>query len=138
MLYIMESVSTICVAISFSPYIYIELLTPPTQLTVLEISPTSFTVSWRPPQEDFVNGSIFYYLINVTDTEGKSVLVFEDDVNSTAIQLKVAELIPDHTHQVSVAVVSEEETGPAAFVWIRTSPFASMYVSCKHITDLRI
>ena len=131
----MESASTICVAISFSPYI--EFLTPPTQLTVLEISPTSFTVSWRPPLGDLGNGSILNYLINVTDTEGKSVLVFSGEVNSTAFQLKVAELLPDHAHQVSVAAVSEEETGPAAFVWIRTSPLASMYVSCKHITDLR-
>lgn len=121
-----EPASIISVAISFSSYL--ELLTPPTQLTVLEISPTTFTVSWKPPQGNLGNRTTLYF-INVTDTEGESALVFQADANGTALQLRVAELFPNHLHQVSVAAISEEEeTGPAAFMWIKTSPLTSMYI----------
>ena len=57
----------------------------------------------------------------MTDTEKESVVLFQHTVNSTALQLRVAELLPNHVHQVSVAAVSGEETGPAVTVWIRTS-----------------
>ena len=99
----------------------LQALAPPTHLMVLELSPTSFTVSWRPPLGEVGNGSTLYYLVNVTDTEEESVVLLQHTVNSTVLQLRVAELLPNHVHQVSVAAVSGEETGPAVTVWIRTS-----------------
>ena len=67
------------------------------------------------------NGSTLYYLVNVTDTEEESVVLLQHTVNSTVLQLRVAELLPNHVHQVSVAAVSGEETGPAVTVRIKTS-----------------
>ena len=108
----------------------VEPLTLPTQLTVLELFPTSFTVSWRPPLREVENGSTLYYLVNVTDTEEESAVLLQHTVNSTVLQLRVAELLPNHVHQVSVAAVSGEEIGPAETVWIRTNPLSSMYNIC--------
>ena len=88
---------------------------------VLELSPTSFTISWKPPLGEVGNGSTLHYLVNVTDTEEESVVLLQHTVNSTVLQLRVAELLPNHVHQVSVVAVSGEETGPAVTVWIRTS-----------------
>ena len=119
-----------CVTVSTLPSC-IESLTPPSQLTVLDISPTSFTVSWRPPLGDLGNGSIIYYLINVIDTEGESVVLLQHMVNDTTLQLRVPQLLPDHVHQVSVAAAAED-IGPARTVWIKTSLLASMYV-LKHL-----
>ena len=99
----------------------VDALAPPTELTVLDLFPTSFTVSWRPPLGEVGNGSTLYYLVNVADTEEESVVLLQHTVNSTVLQLRVAELLPNHVHQVSVAAVSGEETGPAVTVWIRTS-----------------
>ena len=99
----------------------VESLAPPTELTVLELSPTSLTVSWRPPLREVGNGSTLYYLVNVEDTEEESVVLLQHTVNSTVLQLRVAELLPNHVHQVSVAAVSGEETGPAVTVWIKTN-----------------
>ena len=102
-------------------FLYVNALAPPTELTVIELSPTSFTISWRPPLGEVRNGSTLYYLVNVTDTEEESVVLLQHTVNSTVLQLRVAELLPNHVHQVSVAAVSGEETGPAVTVWIKTS-----------------
>ena len=112
----MLSISTI-----LTVYVEPQALAPLTQLMVLELSPTSFTVSWRPPLGEVGNGSTLYYLVNVTDTEEESVVLLQHTVNSTVLQLRVAELLPNHVHQVSVAAVSGEETGPAVTVWIKTS-----------------
>ena len=98
----------------------IESLTPPSQLAVLEISPTSFTVSWMPPLGESRNGGISYYLISVTDTED-SVVLNQHTVNDTTLQLRVAELLPGRVHQVSVAAVSGQNIGLPRTVWIRTS-----------------
>ena len=117
----------------FSPYVAI--LTPPTQLTVLEISPTSFTVTWRPPQGDAWDESTLFYLVNVTDTEGDGVVLLQHTVNGTTFQLRVPQLLPDHVHQVSVAAVSGEDIGPARIVWIKTNPLASTYVP-KHFIQV--
>ena len=123
----MHQIPMLVVSSTFSLCICIEppaphhALTPPTELTVLELSPTSFTVSWRPPLGEVGNGSTLYYLVNVTDTEEESVVLLQHTVNSTVLQLRVAELLPNHVHQVSVAAVSGEETGPAVTVWIKTS-----------------
>ena len=71
----------------------------------------------------------------MTDTEEESVVLLQHAVNSTALQLRVAELLPNHVHQVSVAAVSGEETGPAVTVWITTraktaaSKYACFYAS---------
>ena len=112
---------TLSITFVFLSTLCVECLAPPTQLTVLELSPTSFTVSWRPPLGEVENGSTLYYIVNVTDTEEESVVLLQHTVNSTILQLRVAELLPNHVHQVSVAAVSGEDTGPAVTVWIRTS-----------------
>ena len=88
-------------------------------LTVLEITSTSFTVSWRTPQEQLEEGSAISYLINVTDPMGNSVV---NKVNGTILYIRVPELIPDHVYQVAVTAVLGEEVSPSVEVLVKTSP----------------
>ena len=94
-------------------------LTPPTELTILEISSTSLTISWRPPQGQLEEGSAISYLINVTDPMGNSVA---NEVNGTILYIRVPELLPDHVYQVAVAAVLGEEVSPSVEVLVKTSP----------------
>ena len=89
-------------------------------MTILEISPTSFTVSWRPPLGE-EKGETLYYLVNVTDTEGERVVFLEHKVNDITIPLQVEELLPGRVYQASVAVASRDGVGSSATVFIRTS-----------------
>ena len=93
-------------------------------LTVLEITSTSFIVSWRPPQGQLEGGSAISYLINVTDTNGNSVV---NDVNGTILYIRVPELISDHVYQVAVAAVMGEEVSPSVEVFVKTSPVTGTY-----------
>ena len=102
-----------------------EPLTPPTALIVLEITSSSLTVSWRPPLGQFEEENSIHYLVNVTDTQGKSVV---NEVNSTILSIRVPELLPDHVYQVTVAAVSGERVGPSTTMFVKTSPLTSMYI----------
>ena len=102
-----------------------EPLTPPTVLTVLEITSSSLTVSWRPPQGQFEEENTIHYLVNVTDTKGKSVV---NEVNSTVLSIRVPELLPDHVYQVAVAAVSGERVGPSTTLFVKTSPARGVYI----------
>ena len=113
-----------------------EPLTAPTELTVLEITSTSFTISWRPPQGDPEDVSAIYYLINVTDMERKNV-VFHNVVSSTIPNLNVAELLPDHVHQVTVAAVSGERVGPSLTLFVKTIPVPSTYTQAMFYSYAR-
>ena len=66
----------------------------------------------------------------MTDIEGESVVLLLDEVNGTTLQLRVAELLPDHVHQVSVAAVSGDEMGPVVTVFVKTNPVT---VTSKHL-----
>ena len=78
-----------------------------------------------------------YYLINVTDMEGKNVVLLHKEVNSTIPDFRVTELVTDHVHRVSVAAASGERVGPSAMLFIKTSPIASMnaYIYMHTITS---
>ena len=101
-----------------------EPLTPPAVLTILEITSSSLTVSWRPPLGQFEENTI-HYLINVTDTKGKSVV---NEVNSTVLSIRVPELLPDHLYQVAVAAVSGERVGPSTTLFVKTRPATGVCV----------
>ena len=101
-------------------------LNPPTNMTILEIYSTSFTVSWRPPLGE--KGQTLYYLVNVTDTEGERVVFLERKVNDITIPLQVEELLPGHVYQVSVAAAAcRDRVGSSVTVFIRTSTLASTH-----------
>ena len=102
-----------------------EPLPPPTVLTVLEITSSSLTVSWRPPLGQLEEENTIHYLINMTDTKGKSVV---NEVNSTVLSIRVPELLPDHLYQVAVAAVSGERVGPSTTLLARTRPATGVYV----------
>ena len=115
--------------ISISLYYNSELLsriTPPTALTVLEITSSSLTVSWRPPLGQFEEENTVHYLVNVTDTKGKSVV---NEVNSTVLSIRVPELLPDHVYQVAVAAASGERVGPSTTLFVKTSPVTAAGLS---------
>ena len=102
-----------------------EPLTPPTALTVLEITSSSFTVSWKTPLGQLEEENTIHYLVNVTDTKGKSVV---SEVDSTVLSIRVPELLPDHVYQVAVAAVSGERVGPSTTLFLKTSPVTGVYV----------
>ena len=102
-----------------------EPLTPPNVLTILEITSSSLTVSWRPPLGQLEEENTIHYLVNVTDTKGKSVV---NEVNSTVLSIRVPELLPDHVYQVAVAAVSGERVGPLTTLFVKTSPVIGVYV----------
>ena len=102
-----------------------EPLTPPTALTVLEITSSSLTVSWRPPLGQLEEENTIHYLVNVTDTKGKSVV---NEVNSTVLSIRVPELLPDHIYQVAVAAVSGKRVGLSATLFVKTNPATGVYI----------
>ena len=64
------------------------------------------------------------------------MVLLHKDVNSTIPDFRVAELLPDHVHQVSVAAVSGERVGPSIALFVKTSPVASMHIIDKHIYNI--
>ena len=108
-----------------------EPLTPPTVLTVLEITSSSLTVSWRPPLGQFEEESTIHYLVNVTDTKGKSVV---NKVNSTVLSIRVPELLPDHVYQVAVAAVSGESVGPSTTLFVNKSSYRYVCIYMHNFT----
>ena len=94
---------------------------PPSQLTALEITSTSFTITWKPSQSNVGSDDTVNYLINVTDTEGKKVVLHNKD-NGAIPVLKVAKLDPDHVYQVTVAAVSGERISASVTLFVKTSP----------------
>ena len=92
---------------------------PPTQLTALEITSTSFTITWKPSQSIVGSDDTVNYLINVTDTEGKKVVLHNKD-NGAIPVLRVAKLDPDHVYQVTVAAVSGERISPSVTLFVKT------------------
>ena len=113
-----------------------EPLTPPTVLTILEITSSSLTVSWRPPLGQFEEENTIHYLVNVTDTKGKSVV---NKVNSTVLSIRVPELLPDHVYQVAVAAVSGERVGPSTTPFVKTNPATGVYIvtsTCLHLYSM--
>ena len=81
-----------------------------------------------PPLGDFWDASSLYYLVNVTDTEGDSVVLLQHMVNDTTLQLRVANLLSGRLHQVSVAAVAGENIGPSDYVFVMTRPASG----CTH------
>ena len=105
---------------------------PLTELTVLEITSTSFAISLRPSQGHVENGNTIHCLINVTDMEGRNV-VFHNNANCTNPELTVPELSPDHVYQVVVTAVLGERVRPSMALVVKTRPIVpGMYIH-KHI-----
>lgn len=75
-----------------------------------------------PPLGDFWDASSLYYLVNVTDTEGDSVVLLQHTINDTNLQLRVTNLLSGHLHQVSVAAVAGENIGPSDYAFVMTRP----------------
>ena len=103
---------------------------PPTQLTALEITSTSFAITWRPSQGDVGNGDTMYYVINVTEMEGRG-LMLQNKVNSGISVFRVPDLHPDYVYQVTVAAVLEERVSPSVTLFVKTSPVTRTYLH-KH------
>ena len=93
---------------------------PPTEVVAHEITSTSFTITWKPSQSNVGSDNTVYYLINVTDTEGKKVVLHTKDNDAIPV-LRVAKLDPDHVYQVTVAAVSGEGISSSVTLFIKTS-----------------
>ena len=105
---------------------------PLTELTVLEITSTSFAISLRPSQGDVENGNTIHCFINVTDMDRRNV-VLHDNVNCASPELTVPELSPDRVYQVAVTAVLGERVSPSMTLVVKTRPIVrGMYIH-KHI-----
>ena len=105
---------------------------PLTELTVLEITSTSFTISLRPLHRDVENGNTIHCLINVTNMDRRNV-VLHDNVNCASPEFRVPELSADCVYQVAVTAVLGERVGPSMTLFVKTSPYVEGVYIHKHI-----
>ena len=99
---------------------------PPTELTAIEITSTSFNITWKKSQEDTGKGNTVYYIINVMDMKEKTV-VHQIKVDSSILEFRVPKLDPDRVYQVSVTAVLGERTSPSVALFVKTSQGMCMH-----------
>ena len=75
----------------------------PTMLTASNVTATSITLSWEPPESDLQNGVIRHYLIQVLETQTGNNLTYQ----VTALTVfTVGDLHPFYTYSFSVQAVT--------------------------------
>ena len=83
---------------------------PPVGVSYLEVTSTSVTLSWNPPETSQHNGVIRSYTVNVQEEEtGRSF-----SVNSTNTELSIGNLHPFYTYHFAVAAVTISQ-GPFTY-----------------------
>ena len=83
---------------------------PPVGVSYLEVTTTSVTLSWNPPETSQQNGVIRSYIVNVWEEEtGRSFIV-----NSTTTELSIGNLHPFYTYHYAVAAVTISQ-GPFTY-----------------------
>ena len=80
------------------------------------LSPTSFRLRWNPPPEEYHNGEIREYRVNVTDIQTGSVQTF----STTVTELVVEDLHPYFRYESVVTAVTVGEGPYSAAVGVRT------------------
>ena len=86
---------------------------PPVGVSYLEITTTSVTLSWNPPETSQQNGVIRTYIVNVHEEEtGRSF-----SVNSTNTELSIGNLHPFYTYHYAVAAVTISQ-GPFTYEYV--------------------
>lgn len=100
----------------------------PQNITELILGPTSFMLSWDPPPEDFHNGEIREYRINVTEVEtGRRFRL-----TTEATEITVSDLHPYYRYVCFVTAVTVDEGPYSANVTVRTHEDGTKkcYLSC--------
>ena len=83
---------------------------PPVGVSHLEVTSTSVTLSWKPPETSQQNGVIRSYIVNVREEEtGRNF-----SVNSTNTELSIGNLHPFYTYHFAVAAVTISQ-GPFTY-----------------------
>ena len=75
----------------------------PTMLTASNITATSFTLSWEPPESDLQNGVIRHYLIQVFETQTGNNLTYQATARTV---FTVGDLHPFYSYSFSVQAVT--------------------------------
>ena len=75
----------------------------PTMLTANNVTATSFTLSWEPPESDLQNGVIRHYLIQVFETQTGNNLTYQVTARTV---FTVGDLHPFYTYSFSVQAVT--------------------------------
>ena len=86
---------------------------PPVGVGHLEITSTSVTLSWNPPETSQQNGVIRSYIVIVREEEtGRNF-----SVNSTNTELRIGNLHPFYTYHFAVAAVTVSQ-GPFTYEYV--------------------
>ena len=75
----------------------------PTMLTASNITATSVTLSWEPPESDLQNGVIRHYLIQVFEYQTGNNLTYQATAHTV---FTVGDLHPFYTYSLSVQAVT--------------------------------
>ena len=75
----------------------------PTMLTASNVTATSVTLSWEPPESDLQNGVIRHYLIQVLETQTGNNLTYQATAHTV---FTVGDLHPFYTYSFSVQAVT--------------------------------
>ena len=86
---------------------------PPVGVSHLEVTSTSVTLSWNPPETSQQNGVIRSYIVIVREEEtGRNF-----SVNSTNTELRIGNLHPFYTYHFAVAAVTVSQ-GPFTYEYV--------------------
>ena len=89
---------------------------PPTEIHVLDISSSNFTIEWSPPPAHTHNGIIRTYLVNVTELNTRRNFVKE----TTETVLSLGHLHPYYTYRFTVAAVTVSQGPPSEVITVIT------------------
>ena len=100
---------------------------PPLNVSVIPLNATSLYVSWRPPQDDLINGVITSYSVQLFEVETSSTQI----VNSvTGLSVTVGGLHPNYNYRVQVAAVTTG-TGPYSNISLVQLPVSSEFYTIR-------
>ena len=88
---------------NLSLFIFVAPGAAPTMLTASNITATSVTLSWEPPESDLQNGVIRHYLIQVFEYQTGNNLTYQATAHTV---FTIGDLHPFYTYSFSVQAVT--------------------------------
>jgi len=87
---------------SYFLYFFLAPSSSPDQITITEVTSTSFLVSWDDPMDEYHNGIIRSYVVNVRETTTGNVDIFTSYTRNQSI----SSLHPYYNYTCEVAAVT--------------------------------
>ena len=105
----------------------------PTMLTTSNITATSVTLSWEPPESDLQNGVIRHYLIQVFEYQTGNNLTYQATAHTV---FTIGDLHPFYTYSFSVQAVTVAAGPLSVFRSVRTLENGKEMLKCGYFCTL--